>query len=140
MFGYPLHLDATCMFGHPMYVWMSLYLWTPPVCLDNVWMPPYVWMAHACLNAPICVDTLLYVSMPLCLDATCMFGHLLYLWMAQYVWTPPVCLDNVWMPPYIHNTKKACFVRLRECPYAAIHLDAPCMFGCPISLDGPLYV
>ena len=48
-------------------------------------------------------------------------------------------------PLYIHNTKKACFVRLRGCPYAPIHLDAPiclddpCMFGClPVCLDGPI--
>ena len=50
-------------------------------------------------------------------------------------------------PLYIQNTKKACFVRLRGCPYASIHLDAPiclnapCMLGqphifrCPICLD-----
>ena len=50
---------------------------------------------------------------------------------------------NVWMPMYIHNTKKACFVRLRGCPYAPIHLDAPCMFDVlmfgwlPVSLDVP---
>ena len=51
-------------------------------------------------------------------------------------------------PLYIHNTKEACFVRLRGCPYASIHLDAP-MFGhpyvwmplmfqwLPVSLDVP---
>ena len=33
-------------------------------------------------------------------------------------------------PLYIQNTKKACFVRFRGCPYAPIHLDAPCMFRC----------
>ena len=39
---------------------------------------------------------------------------------------------------YIHNTKKACFVRLRGCPYAPIHLDAPiCMDG-PVCLDAPI--
>ena len=36
-------------------------------------------------------------------------------------------------PLYIHNTKKACFVRLRRCPYAPISLDTP------ICLNGPLY-
>ena len=41
------------------------------------------------------------------------------------------------MPPYIHNTKIACFVTLRECPYAPIHLDAPCMFGCPHMFEYP---
>ena len=70
------------------------------------------------------------------------------------VWMPPVhtqhkeismmlCqtkgVDPVYAPihldaPYIHNTKKACFVRLRGCPYAPIHLDAP------ICLDAPLHV
>ena len=60
---------------------------------------------------------------------------------------PPICLDAPW---YIHNTKKACFVRLRECPYAPIHLDAPicldahCVFGCPyvwmplVSMGAPI--
>ena len=37
----------------------------------------------------------------------------------------------VWMifgcPLYIHNTKKTCFVRLRGCPYAPIHLGHPNM-------------
>ena len=75
----------------------------------------------------------------------------------------PIYLDDVWMPPvhtqhkerilcqrkevstcphtsacplYINNTKKACFVRLRGCPYTRIHLDATicldttCMLGC----------
>ena len=28
-------------------------------------------------------------------------------------------------PMYIHNTKKASFVRLRGCPYVPLHLDAP---------------
>ena len=48
-------------------------------------------------------------------------------------------------PLYIHNTKKACFVRLRGCPYAPIHLD-PHVWMPPVCLDapyvwmGPLYV
>ena len=37
-------------------------------------------------------------------------------------------------PPYTHNTKKACYVILRGCPYAPIHLDAP------MCLDALLYV
>ena len=37
------------------------------------------------------------------------------------------CPPYVWMPP-VHTSHKACFVRLRECPYAPIHLDALCMF------------
>ena len=79
-----------------------------------------------------------------------MFGHPLYVWMPQYalilpcmfghpnVWMPPEymwTLSYVWMLPYvwemfgcllyIYNTKKACFVRLRGCPYA------PHTFGYP---------
>ena len=65
-------------------------------------------MPTICLDGP-CMD------IPICLDAPHMFGCLLY----------------------IHNTKKACFVRLRGCLYAPIHLyapiclDAPCALGCP---------
>ena len=41
-------------------------------------------------------------------------------------------------PLYIHNTKKACFVRLRGCPYAHT-FGCPNMFGCPpVYLDTPL--
>ena len=86
-----------------------------------------------------------------CRNAPCMFGHPHMFESPLYAWTSPICLDApryVLMmfgcPLYIHNTKKACFVRLRGCPYAPIHLDAPCMFGCslyvqmaPICLDTP---
>ena len=100
-----------------------------------------------------------------CRNAPCMFGHPHMFGCPTYVWMPPcldtphvhldapVCFDDVWMPLYIHNTKKACFVRLKGCPHAPIHLDspicldAPCMFGCalyvwmaPICLDTPTYV
>ena len=85
----------------------------------------------------------------------CIFGF--PLWMPPYAWTPPclnahICLDDVWMPLYIHNTKKACFVRLRVsiCPHIfggrPVCLDAPyvwmhpCMFGCPHMFGCPLYV
>ena len=40
-------------------------------------------------------------------------------------------------PLYIHNTKKACFVRLRGCPYAPIHLDAPICLDAPCMFDAP---
>ena len=43
-------------------------------------------------------------------------------------------------PLYIHNAKKACFVRLSRCPYAPIHLDAPISLDTPVCLDGPLYI
>ena len=101
---------------------------------------PYIWMPHmfgwppVCLNAPIHVDTHCTfgcsqcLDTPVCLDAT-------YIWTPLYVWIMFGC------PPYIHNTKKACFVTLRECPYAPIYLDAPLyvwmclMFGCPHLLE-----
>ena len=144
MFSCPLCLDAsicldtTCMLGysnmlgHPpclnalLYVWMSPYVWTPPVCLDTPCMSGYP----------------LYVWVSLCLDAL------------LYVWTPPVYLDDVLMPPVHTQHKKACFVTLRECPYMPIHLDAPyfwmplvclnaptcldtpCMFGCTCCMFG----
>ena len=38
-------------------------------------------------------------------------------------------------PLYIHNTKKTCFVRIKGCPYAPIHLDAPYVWLPPICLD-----
>ena len=113
-------LDAPCIFGHP-------YVWTPscmfgcphifgclPVCLGT----PYAWI----LDALVCLDT------PLCLDASHIFG------------CPPVCLDDVWMPLYIHNTKKACFVRLRGCLYALIHLDAPYVWMHSLYVWMPPYV
>ena len=86
-------------------------------------MSPYIWMPHMSGYPPVCLNV------------------------------APVCLDDVWMLPVHTQHKKACFVTLRECPYAPILLDAPicldtpCMFGCtpvcldaPICLDGPLYV
>ena len=110
----------------PPYIWMPPYVWMHPLCLDA----PYVWMAPVCLNAPM-FGQHPYVWMPpfmfghpVCLDAPmCMDSPPVCL----DVWTPPVCLDNVWIPPYIHNIKKACFVTLRECQYAPIHLNSPCI-------------
>ena len=95
-------------------------------------MPPYTWTTPICLDAPIYLDD---------------------------VWMPPVHTQHkesmlcqtkevsIWphtcgCPLYINNTKKACFVRLRGCPYAPyiwmapyvwmppVCLDAPCMFRC----------
>ena len=40
---------------------------------------------------------------------------------------------------YVHNTKKACSVRLRGCPHSPIHLDAS-MFECPLNVGIPPYV
>ena len=73
---------------------------------------------------------------------TCMFGYHLYGWMPPlYVWMMFGC------QLYIYNTKKAGFVKLRECPYAPICLDAPlyvCMslvcLDAPYVWMNPLYV
>ena len=149
--------------GHP-YVWIPPEcVWTLPY----VWMPPYVWKMFGCPlyihnTKKACFVTLRecpyapYIWMPHMFGCPNMFGYPLYVWMPPmfgcylYVWAPPVCLDAhmfghslyVWImfgcPLYIYNTKKACFVTLRECPYAPIHLDAPCMIGCPSCLDTPI--
>ena len=96
-------------------------------------MSPYIWMNPVCFECPICFD-----APPVCLDAPifsgctpCMFGcpHVWMFGHPLYVWIMFGC------PPYIHNTKKAFFVTLKECPYAPIHLDAPCMYGFPSCLD-----
>ena len=116
------------------YNWMPNMCGWPPVCLDApiCWMPPYVW-------------TPLYVWMPLCLDATCLFGHPLYVWMPPYVWTPPVCLDNVQMPPIYTKYKESMLCHTKGvsiCPHtfgcplnAPICVDTPCMFGCLLCFD-----
>ena len=109
---------------------MPPYVWMPPVCtqhkesmLVRIRGCPY---APINLDAPICLVVPLYVwTSPLCYDAPCMFGCLLYVWTPPHVWTPPICLDapyvwtpHVWMPP---------------CMFADL-----CMFGCHICLDFPV--
>ena len=69
-----------------------------------------------------------------------------------------ICPHTFGCPLYINNTKKACFVRLRGCPYAPyiwmppVCMDAPCMFrychmfwmlppvclNTPVCLDAPI--
>ena len=70
-----------------------------------------------------------------------------------------ICPHTFGCPLYLNNTKKTCFVQLKGCPYAPIHLYAPCMFRCchmfgctpymfgclhmfghPIYLDAHLYI
>ena len=116
------------------------YVWMPPehtqhkesmLCQSKgVSICPHTFgCPSVCLDAPICLDGPLYVWMPHM--PSCMLGH-------PHMFGCPL---------YMHNTKKACFVRVRGCPYAPIHLDAPlyvwmppyvwmapCMFGCPICL------
>ena len=86
----PICLDAHCTYttqriilcqtnGCPYtpYIWISQYVWMPPVCLDVTRMfehPLY-------LDVPICLDT-----SPVCLDAPpYVWTHPLYVWMPQYV-------------------------------------------------------
>ena len=160
----PICLDAPVCLDTPTYVWMLL------VCFDDVWMPPVhaqykESMLSQTKGVSICLNTFgcpPYVWMPS-----------LYVWMTPYVWTPqhmfgcplyvlisPMCLDTpiyldaplyVWMMFgclfYIYNTRKACIVRLRGCPYAPICWVHLCMFGCslyawvlPYVWMHPLYV
>ena len=159
------------MFGCPPHVWMPPCLedfWMPPVHTQhkestlchtkgcpyapNIWMPHmfgcpicldgplYVWMPHMC-GHPACLNAPYVWMLGICLHTPCMFGCPHMFGNLLYVWIMFGC------PPYIHNTKKACFVTLRECPYAPyiwmppVCLDAPClntllyvwvMFGCPL--------
>ena len=156
MFGHPICLDIPICFDVP-YVWHAHIFWMPPVCFDDVWMPPvhtqhkkimvwlrgvhmphtfgcplYVWTPPVCSDGPHMLDTPTYVWItPVCLDISHMFGCPLYVWMMfGYLL-------------YIYNTKIACCVRLRGCPYAPyicmppvcldalICMDASCMFWCP---------
>ena len=90
---------------------------------------------------PVCWDVFymfgypLYVWAPLCLDATCMFG-------CPHMFGCPLCVWKVFRCPlYIQNTKKACFVRLRGCPYSPLHLDTPLYVWIPpVCLAVTLYV
>ena len=57
-----------------------------------------------------------------------------------------VCPHMSGCPLYVHSTKKACFVRLRGCPYGPYIWMPPYIWvppvywDAPICLDGPLYV
>ena len=57
----------------------------------------------------------------------CMFGCPIYS-DAPHIF---VCPHMFGCPLYIHNTRKACFVRLRGCLYAPYICTPPCMFGHP---------
>ena len=120
------------------------YVWMPPVhtqhkaCFVRLRGCPY---APIHLDALRRLDTPVCVNAPLCLDAPCMFGwpHMLPCMFGHphmfgcpcmlghpHIFRCPLCLDDVWMPPVYTQHKKACFVRLRGCPYAPIYVDAPC--------------
>ena len=182
----PICLDTPIYLMHPLYVWVPPMCLDVPICLEDVWMPPvhtqhkesilchtkgcpyapYIWMPHmfgwphVCLNAPYVVDTPCMFGCPLCLDATCLFGHhficldtaicfdapicldappeCLDAHICLDVWTPPVCLDNVCMPPIHTQHKESMLCHTKGVSYAPIHLNAPCMFGCPSCLDTPI--
>ena len=130
------------------YIWLPPYVWMPPCMLGcphmfgcplYIWMPPYVWMALCMFGCPticlpVCLDTHIFLDVPICLDD---------------VWMPPahtqhkermlcqtnrvsICPNTFGCPMYIHNTKKGCFVRLRGCLYAPIHLDVPLYVWMPL--------
>ena len=142
---------APCIWMPPVCLDAALCLDAPPVCLDApyVWMAPVCWDAHTfghphMLALPHMFGHPHMLALPHMFGCPCKFGCPLCLetlcvvrW-PPHVWTPPVCLDVLHIfgcSLYIHNTEKACFVRLRGCPYAPIHLDAP-HAGCPpVCLD-----
>ena len=135
---------------------MPPYVWMPPVHTQHkesmlcqtkgVSICPHTYgCSHMFGCLPVCVDTPICLDAPVCLDNP-MFG------CSPYVWMMFGC------PLYIHNTKKACFVRQRECPYAPyiwmppVHKQhnksmlcqtkgcpyAPHTFGCPLYVSAPL--
>ena len=136
MFGYPCMFGCPHMFGH---LHMFGY---PPVCLDI----PHMFALPICLDAPVCLGAH-YLWTPLCMVGhPHIFGHPLYVWMSSICLASPCVFGcgypNIWQCPNvlgaskINITKKACFVRLRGCPYAPIDLDdticldTTCMLGC----------
>ena len=165
MFGCPICLDTSCMYG------THICLDALTLCLDA---PLFGW-PPVCLDIPICLDTLLYVLMPayvwtppifeclpVCLGTPYVWMlpyiwmHPLYVWMSSYIWVTPcifgcpqyvwiltvslstpmfrcplVCLEDVWMPAVHIQQKESMLCQTEGCPYAPIHLDAPCMFGHP---------
>ena len=151
--------NAPCMFGWLPYVWTSPCLdapcmfGCPPVCLDApVFLdPPICLDTPICLDAPICFNiphmfgcpsydwmapyilTPSFVRCKGCPYAPNTFVHPCMFGWPNMFGHPSmfVCPHMFKCPLYIHNTKKVWFVRLRGCSYAPIHLDAPCMFGCP---------
>ena len=100
----PIHLDTPCMFGHPhMLGWL-------PVCLES----PYVLMSPYARTPPIC------------LDASFIWMHPVYVSTLPYVWMPAVCLDA----PNIYLDTLICldtFHMFGSPPFIWMH---PCMFGC----------
>ena len=156
MYGCPHMFGCLHMFGHPHMFRCPLYVLMMFGCslyINNIKKACFARL-RGCPYAPIHWDT------PHMLDATCMFGwppicldisHMFG--CPQYVWISPICLDTpicldaslyVWMMCgcllYIYNTKKACFVRLRGCPYVPIHLYAPYIWMHSLYIWMPPYV
>ena len=130
----------------PQYIWMPVYVWMCPVCLDGllmfghhhicldgylyVWMPsiPNVCMPLACFDAPICLDITHSLDVP-----PLFFGCPPYVFMPHcYVWMPPVYLDttHVWMPLCLDTPM--CLDALTVC------LDFPYVWMAPVCLHGPI--
>ena len=119
----PIWLYALHMFGCPICLDTPTYVWMPPVCFDDVWMPPvhtqhkesmlcqtkevsicpHTFVCPICLDAPCMLGfPHMFEWSPVYLDAhlyvqmpTCMFGH------PHMLGHPPVCLDApyIWMHP-----------------------------------------
>ena len=82
----------------------------------------------------------LYVWTPHMFEHPHMFGWPIYLGgvlMPQYICSPHMFRHPpyVWMPPYIHNTKKGMLCQTKGCPYTPIHLDAQICLEAPVWLD-----
>ena len=99
--GASIHIQGTSKHRGVPYVWM------PPV--HTQYKENMLCQTKGVSICPIHLDSPISLDTSICLDAPCMFGH-------PHMFGCPL---------YIHNTKKACFVRLRGCPYAPIHVDSP---------------
>ena len=79
----------------------------------------------------VCRNASCMFGHPLCLDALHMFGCPIYLDTPTYIWMPLYVLMIFGCPLCIHNTKKACFVRLRGVSISSNTFRCPHMFGWP---------
>ena len=134
MFGCPPCLDTL------LYILMSPYVWTPPICLDA---PIYLNASPVCLDAPFMDASCIFGCphmfgySPVCLG-TPMFRCPLNMWTLPYFWTPPYVWKMFGCPLYIHNTKKACFVTLRGVHMPHTFGWPPVCLNAPICVDTPL--
>ena len=163
----PYVLLSLCMFECPPHVWMPPYVWMPSCMFGYAHMPPCIFGCPCMLGCPLCLDALFMLGCSHIFRCPHMFGWCLdapYTYTTQRKdalsdWGGVHMSHTFGCPLYIHNAKKACFVRLRGCPYAPIHLYAPicldappvcwvppyvwmavCMFGCPYLFGHPPYI